>query len=162
MRGLIGVVLLFGLSFGWLARMQREAVEREAVVAELAHAHIVVNSREPTLLCLVLTKLRGSRNILPETPAKFGKWLNAGWFSRPIGFNAGRLRDEDVPRIVERLQRLGDVQEVEFHGRSLNGLRLFYIGKVPYGRLGPERDTCTFKAYPGSGAAAVALSIDHL
>ena len=64
MRGLIGVVLLLGLIFGWLARMQREAVQREAVVAELARDRIVVNSREPTLLCLVLTKLRGSRNIL--------------------------------------------------------------------------------------------------
>ena len=153
MRGLIGVVLLSGLVFGWLARMQREAVEREAVVAELARDRIGVNSREPTLLCLVLTKLRGSRNILPETPARFERWLSPGWFSRPVGFNAGRLRDEDVPRVVERLQRLGDVHEVEFHGGSLNGLRLFYIGKIPYGRLGPESDTCTFKAYPGTGVA---------
>ena len=34
MRGLIATVLLLGLSFGWLARVQREAVAREAVVAE--------------------------------------------------------------------------------------------------------------------------------
>ena len=148
MRSLLGIVLFLGLVFGWLARMQRQAVEQEAVVAELARDRVIVNSREPNLLCLALTKLRGSRNILPETPAKFEKWLSPGWFSRPVGFNAGRLRDEDVPRVVERLQRLGDVHEVEFHGSSLNGLRLFYIGKVPFGRLGPERDGCTFKAYP--------------
>ena len=71
MRGLIGSVLILGLLFGWLARMRAEALEREAVVAELASEHIIVNSRKPTLLCLVLTKLRGSRNVLPETPAKF-------------------------------------------------------------------------------------------
>jgi hypothetical protein len=162
MRSLIGVVLLLGLFLGWLARMQREAVEREAVVAELARDRVHVNSREPTLLCLVVTKLRGSRNILPETPAKFEKWLSPGWFSRPVGFNAGRLRDEDVPRVVERLQRLGDVHEVEFHGGSLNGLRLFYIGKAPYGGLGPERDTCTFKAYPISGATSGSLPNGYL
>jgi hypothetical protein len=149
MRSLLGIVLFLGLVFGWLARLQRQALEREAVVAEMAHDRIIVNSREPTLLCLVLTKLRGSRNILPETPAKFEKWLSPGWFSRPVGFNAGRrLRDEDVPHVVERMQRLGDVHEVQFRGGSLNGLRLFYIDKVPYGRLGPERETCTFKAYP--------------
>jgi hypothetical protein len=38
----------------------------------------------------------------------------------------GRLADQDVFRIVERLRRLGDVHEVEFHEGSLNGLRLFY------------------------------------
>src|SRR5258706_15746372 len=74
MRGLIGAVLLLGLVFGWLARMQRQAVEREAVVAELARDRVGVITREPTLLCLVLTKLRGSLNNLPETPAKFEKW----------------------------------------------------------------------------------------
>jgi hypothetical protein len=153
MRGLIGVVLLLGLIFGWLARIQRDAVAQEAVVAELARDGVGVNSREPTLFCLVVTKLRGSRNILPETPAIFEKWLSPGWFSRPVGFNAGRLRDQDVPRIVERLARLGDVNEVEFHGGSLNGLKLFYIGKIPFGRLGPEGDTCTFKAYPDAEAS---------
>jgi hypothetical protein len=154
MRGLIGIVLILGLFFGWLARMQREAVEREALVAELARDGVRVNAREPTLLCLVVTKLRGSRNVLPETPAKFEKWLSPGWFSRPVGFNAGRLRAEEVPRVVERLQRLGDVHEVEFHGGSLNGLRLFSIGKALSGWLGAERDTCTFREYPISKAAS--------
>ena len=106
-------------------RRGRTSKEREAVVAELARDRVLVNSREPTLLCLVVTKLRGSRNILPETPAKFEKWVSPGWFSRPVGFNAGKLRDQYVPRVVERLQRLGDVHEVEFHSGSLNGLRLF-------------------------------------
>ena len=43
MRSLIGVVLLFGLVFGWLARMQRDVVEQEAVVNDLARDRIVVN-----------------------------------------------------------------------------------------------------------------------
>jgi len=128
--------------------MQRQAVEREALVAELARDQVLVNSREPALLGLVLSKLLRERTVLPDTPARFSKWLSPGWFSRPVGFNAGRLRDEEVPHVVERLQRLGDVHEVEFHGGSLNGLRLFYIGKVPRGQLGPQGDTCTFRTYP--------------
>src|SRR5262249_45788388 len=64
MRDLIGAVLLLGLVFGWLARMHRQAVEREALVAELARDRVIVNSREPTLLCLVLSKLLGERTIL--------------------------------------------------------------------------------------------------
>lgn len=140
---------MLGLVFGWLARMQRQAVEREVLVAELARDHVVVNSRKPSLPCLVLSKLLGERTILPDTPARFSGWLSPGWFSRPVGFNAGRrFRDEDVPRLVERLQRLGEVHEVQFRGGSLNGLRLFYIDKVPFSQLGPERGTCTFKAYP--------------
>jgi hypothetical protein len=148
MRSLVGVVLLFGLFFGWIARMHRQAVEREAVVAELARDRILVNSREPTLPCLVLAKLLHERTILPDTAARFSKWLSPGWFSRPRGFNAGRrFRDDEIPRLVAVMQRLGDVHEVRFQGGSLNGLRLFYIGKVPYGELGPERGTCTFKAH---------------
>jgi hypothetical protein len=162
MRALLGIVLFLGLVFGWLARMRRQAMEREAVVADLARDRVIVNSWEPTLLCLVVTKLRGSRNILPETPAKLEKWISPGWLSRPVGFNAGRqLPDEAVPRVVERLRRLGDVHEVRFRGSSLNGLRLFYIDKIPYGRLGPERDTCTFKAYPAARVMSGSLPNEH-
>lgn len=161
MRGLIGVVLLLGLVFGWLARMQQQALEREAVVSELARVRVGVNTREPTLLCLVLTKLRGSTNNLSETPAAFEKWLSPGWFSYPVGFNASRLRNEGVSRVVERLRRLGDVHEVQFRGRSLNGLRLFYIGKVPYDQLGPEGGTCTVKVYPASGTTSGSLPSEH-
>jgi hypothetical protein len=154
MRGLIGAVLLLGFVFGGLARMRREAEEREAVVAELARDRVGVVAREPTLLCLALTKLRGSRNILPETPEAFKQWLSPGWFSRPVGFNASRLPEDGVPRAVERLRRLGAVHEVRFHGGSADGVRLFYIDKVRYSQLGPERETCTFKAYPALGASA--------
>jgi hypothetical protein len=150
MRGLLGAVLVLGLVFGWLAHMQRQAMERESLVAELASDRVIVNRREPTLLCLVLSKLLGERTILPDTPARFSKWLGPGWFSRPVGFNAGRrLRDEDVPRLVERLRRLGDVYEVQVRGGSLDGLRLFSINNVPsYSQPEPEPYTCTFRAYP--------------
>jgi hypothetical protein len=75
---------------------------------------------------------------------------------------AGRhLRDEDVPRVVERLQRLGDVLEVQYHGGSLDGLRLFCIGRFNDRELGPERDACTFKAYPASGARSGSSRSEH-
>ena len=53
-----------------------------------------------------------------------------------------------MPRVVERLQQLGQVHEARFQGGSLNGLRLFFIDEVPRGRLGPDGETCTIKSYP--------------
>jgi hypothetical protein len=161
MRSLIGIVLFLGLAFGWLARMQRQVAEQDALVAELARDRVIVNSQVPNWLCLALN--------LPLDPGRSSKWsrkwlswLSPNWFSRPDGFNAGtHLRDEEVPRVVERLQRLGDVYEVQYHGGSLDGLRLFCIGKIDDRFLGPERDTCTFKAYPVSGATSGSLSSEH-
>jgi hypothetical protein len=159
MRGLIGAVLLLGLLFGWIARMQRQARERESLVAELAHDGIHVNSTDPTLLCLILMKVLATNSR--DVEARCGKWIGPGWFYCLKGFNAGHLKDERVPRVVERLHRLGDVHEVQFRGGSLDGLRLFYIGKIPYYQLGPERDTCMFKAYPASGATPGSLPSEH-
>ena len=161
MRSLIGIVLLLGLAFGWLARVQWQVAEQDALIAELARDRVIVNSQVPNWLCLALN--------LPLDPGRSSKWsrkwlswLSPNWFSRPDGFNAGRhLRDEEVPRVVERLQRLGDVYEVQYHGGSLDGLRLFCIGKIDYRELGPERDTCTFKAYPVSGGTSGPLRREH-
>jgi hypothetical protein len=157
MRSLIGVVLVLGLAFGWLARMRRQVAEQDALVAELARDRVIVNSQVPNWLCLALN--------LPTDPARSSKWsrkwlgwLSPSWFSRPDGFNAGtHLRDEDVSRVVEGLKRLGDVTEIQYHGGSLDGLRLFCIGRFDPRELGPERDTCTFKVYPVSGATTVPL-----
>jgi hypothetical protein len=144
MRSLLGVILFLGLFFGWLARMHRQVVEQDALIAELARDRVIVNSRVPNWLCLAL-----NLPLYPARSIKWLSWLSPSWLSRPDGFNAGRrLRDEDVPHLIEQMQRLGDVYEVQFHGGSLNGLRLFYIGEIPYRELGPERETCTFKAYP--------------
>jgi hypothetical protein len=148
MRGLIGGVLLLGLVFGWLARAQRAAVEQEAAVAELAQERVGLIGREPTLLCLVLAKLTGAPTILPDTPALFSKWISPGWFSRPVGFNGFRVHQGNAPRVTALLRRLGDVHEVQFQ----RGLKLFYINKVRYRDLGPERATCTFKVYPAAAA----------
>src|SRR4051812_37006295 len=60
MRELMRAVLSPGLVSGCLALTQRQAVAREAGVAELARGG-GVNSREPTLLCLALSKLLGER-----------------------------------------------------------------------------------------------------
>jgi hypothetical protein len=161
MRSLVGIVLLIGLAFGWLARVQRQVAEQDALIAELARDRVIVNSQVPNWLCLALN--------LPLDPARSSKWsrkwlswLSPNWFSRPDGFNVGRhLRDEDVPRIVEWLQWLGDVYEVQYHGGSLDGLRLFCIGRIDFRELGPQRDTCTFKAYPIPGVASGSLRSEN-
>jgi hypothetical protein len=88
-----------------------------------------------------------------ETEARCARWLGPGWFSRPKGFNAGRLKDERVASVVERLRRLGTVWEVTFTSPSLAGLKLFDIDRVPYNDLGPEGSTCTIKQHSRTLAA---------
>jgi hypothetical protein len=157
MRSLLGIILFFGLVFGWLANAQRQVMEQDALVADLARSRVVVNSRVPNRLCLAL-----DLHCDPGMSSKWLSWLSPGWLSRPDGFNAGtHLRDNEVTRVVERLQRLGDVYEVQFHGGSLDGLRLFNIGRIDYLSLGPKRDTCTFKAYPVSSATSSSLRSEH-
>jgi hypothetical protein len=148
LRGLIGAVLVLGLVFGWVARMRREAGEREALVAELDRERIRVNHSEPTLLCLALMKVLSMSSV--DTRIRCSRWLGPGWFYHPKGFNAGHLHDEQVPHVVERLRRLGVVWEITYtRPPSLSGLKLFYIEyKVPYFSLGPERDTCRFERHP--------------
>ncbi len=146
MRGLIAAVLVLGLVFGGIARMERQVRAREALVAELARDGIVVVDHQPTYLCLIMMKVLSTHSR--DVEARCGDWIGPGWFYFPRNFNAGNLKDEKVPRVVERLQKLGEVHEVQYHGGSLDGLRLFYIGKIPFRDLGPHRDTCTIKAYP--------------
>ena len=148
MRGLIAAVLMLGLLFGWIARMERQVRAREALVAELARDRIIVNDHEPTYLCLIMMKVLDTHSR--DVEARYGKWIGPGWFYFPRGFNAGRLKDENLSRVVKQLQWLGDVHEVQYRGGSLDGLRLFYIGNrnIPYRELGPERDTCTFTEFP--------------
>lgn len=107
LRGLLILVLVLGLVFGWLARMRRQARDQERFIAELARDRIIVNHPEPTYLCLFLMKVLSTESRATEV--RCSGWLGPGWFSRPRGFNAGRLRDEQVPRVVERLGRLGTV-----------------------------------------------------
>jgi hypothetical protein len=149
LRGLLGVVLVMGLIFGWVARLQRQAREREVLVAELARERIYVNSPEPTALCLFLMKVLSTGSV--RVTDRCSKWLGPGWFSYPKGFNAGRMKAEQVPAVVERLRGLGTVWEVEYTQPSLLGLRLFYIDRVPYQHLGPERSTCIVKRHAPHG-----------
>ena len=90
------------------------------------------NSNEPTYLCLLTMKVLATDNI--DAEARLRGWIAPWWLNRPVGFNAGWLKDERVPYVVERLNRIGTVNEVQFHGGSLDGLRLFYIGRFPDGR----------------------------
>jgi hypothetical protein len=153
MRSLLGIVLFLGLVFGWLTRMQRQAIEREAIVTDLVNDWVRVESREPTLCWRAISMLLRERTVLIGTQIRLGKWLGLGWVSYPVSFSADNsLKDEAIPGVIKRLQLLGDVYEVQFHGGWQNGTRFFYLGTIPYGRLGPERETCTFRAYPASPA----------
>jgi hypothetical protein len=146
------LILLLGLALGGIAGMRRQAAEREALISEMKREHVMMNTGEPTLLCLALMKVLSTDNL--DVASRCSRWLGPGWFARPVGFNAGRLREEDVPRIVRKLVRFGTVHEVHFGGGSLAGLRLFYLGDVPYEQLGPERGHCTFKLHTFSGIQA--------
>ena len=146
LRGLLILILLLGLVFGSVARMQRQARERELFVADLARDRIIVNHAEPTILSFVLMKVLATDNR--DVEARFAMWLGPGWFSRSKGFNAGRLKEVKVASVVERLRSLGTVREVPFTSPSLAGLRLFYIDKVPYNPVGPDGSTCIIRQHP--------------
>jgi hypothetical protein len=149
MRSLLGIVLFLGMVFGWLTRMQRQAIEREAIVTDLANDWVHVESRKPTLCWRAISMLLRGRTVRIGTQIRLGMWLGLGWLSYPVSFSADNsLRDEAIPGVIKRLQLLGDVHEVQFHGGWQNGTRIFYLGTIHYDQLGPERETCTFKAYP--------------
>jgi len=119
LRGLIGAVLLLALFFGWIARVERKGRERAAIVNELAGVGVRANGNEPTYLCLLTMKALSTSNV--DAEARLRGWVAPWWLNRPVGFNAGRLKDERVPHVVERLRRLGTLKEVHFHGVRWKG-----------------------------------------
>jgi hypothetical protein len=146
LRILSGMILVLALVFGGIAHMQRQASERERFVAELARDRILVNHSEPTSVGLFITWVLRTNGR--DAQKRCGRWLSPGWFGAPRGFNAGRLADEKVPGVVERLKRLGVVWEVTFTQPPDTGLKLFYIDKLRGWSLGPQKSTCTFRRYP--------------
>lgn len=68
---------------------------------DLARDRIIVNHPEPTLVCLVLMKVLGTDSR--DAEKRCARWLGPGWFSRPRGFIAGRLKEEQIPSVVDRL-----------------------------------------------------------
>lgn len=158
LRRLMILILLLGLAFGWLAHMQRQVREQKRFIAELARDRIRVNHAEPTVLCLFLMKVLGTDSR--ETERRCARWLGPGWFSRPRGFNAGRLEEERVASVVERLSRLGTVWEITFTSPSLAGLKLFAIDRVLYNNLGTDGKTCIIKRHPAATAREGLSSAD--
>ena len=105
MRGLIAAVLVLGLVFGGIARMERQVRAREALVAELARDGIVVVDHQPTYLCLIMMKVLSTHSR--DVEARCGQWIGPGWFYYPRSFNAGHLKDEKVARVVELIETTG-------------------------------------------------------
>jgi hypothetical protein len=46
--------------------------------------------------------------------------LGAGWFEYPAGFTSWHLRDDQVPRVVQRLIQLDTVQEIHLTNTPLS------------------------------------------
>lgn len=152
-RGMLALILMFALLFGWFHRSSRIVSERDALVSALQSERVIVNHNEPSYLNLFLMKIQGTDSRSIER--RYKNWISPGWFSKPVGFNAGRLPDDKVKPLVERLQSLGPVNEVLFRGGTLDGLRLFYIGEVPYQNLGPERGGCLITEHRAKGSASL-------
>jgi hypothetical protein len=146
LRGLIGAVLFVGLALGLIAREDRRVRNQSAVIAEMQRMGIVDGGHEPTILALIAMKWFSTDSRSIET--RFSRWIDTGWLYRVGWFNAGRLKEGEVPAVVERLRRLGAVREVHFHKPSLKGLRLFYIDRISFDRLGGSRSSYTFRDYP--------------
>ena len=148
-RGLLFYTLVFALFLGWFHAKNQFLNERELLLSQLRSEQVIVNHGAPSSLALFLMKVHGTDSRSIEQ--KYGKWLSPGWFSSAKGFNAGRLPEEKVPPLVEKLERLGPVNEVLYQGGTLDGLRLFYIGEIPYQQLGPERSRCLIREHGAAG-----------
>jgi hypothetical protein len=148
---MIGVVLLLGVVFGMIAREDRRVRTQAALIGELAQMGVYGDGR-PTLLCFIAMKLHSTDSRSIE--AKYAGWLDRGWFYRADHFNAGtRLKEEQVPVVVRLIGRFGPVKEVHYNEPpSLKGLRLFYVGEIPYHRLGVPKESCTFRDHTPDGA----------
>ena len=114
MRFLLATVLLLALILGWVVPKQRRADERTALVAELAGVGVQPILEEPTTLGLLVM---GGLN--EKHRRRLREWFGGGWFERPTVFVCRRLEDKQVPYAVERLSRLGTVQEVHTQGPRL-------------------------------------------
>ena len=137
-RGLMAVVLMAGVALACFARQDRLASDRTARIAELRRMGVLVNDFEPTFVGLLAMRVFGS--LSSEDVLRPNRWLGPGWYVLPRGFNAGMLPDDRVAEVAERIGHFGKVIEVRFDRPPLTGLRLFYIDRVPYDRLGVPRD----------------------
>ena len=113
MRFLLATVLLLALILGWVVPKQRRADERTALVAELAGVGVQPILEEPTTLGLLVM---GGLNEKHRRGWRMVRW----WLvRRPTVFVCRHLEDKQVPYAVERLSRLGTVQEVHTQGPRL-------------------------------------------
>jgi hypothetical protein len=158
LRGLIGAVLFVGLALGLIAREDRRVKNQSAVIAEMRRMGVVEGGHEPTILALIAMKWfsTDSRSI----EARFSGWIDTGWLYRVGWFSGGRLKEGQIPAVVERLRRLGAVREVYFHEPSRKGLRLFYIDRISFNRLGVSRYLYTFRDYPPASDGVLEPSLE--
>jgi hypothetical protein len=150
MRGLIVSILLIGLALGLIAREDRRVRTQSTVIVDLSRMGVHEAGHRPTLLCLIAMKFYSTNNRAIE--ARFSRWVDPGWFYRVEWFNAGRLEEERIPAVVERLVRLGTVKEVYFKEPSLKGLRLFYIDPTGSYHLGVPEESCVFRDHSSIGS----------
>ena len=112
---------------------------------------VLVNEIEPTIFGRVAERSLRLMNT-HEAINQPARWFDPGWIGSPRGFNAGMLPDDRVAAVVERIGQFGKVIEVRFDRPPLVGLRLFYIDRVPYDRLGVPRAAVTITEHPAPGA----------
>jgi hypothetical protein len=150
LRGLIGSILLIGLALGLIAREDRRVRTQSAVIADLSRMGVHAGGHRPTLPCFIAMKLYSTNNRAIEN--RFSRWVDPGWFYRVEWFNAGRLEEERMPAVVERLVRLGAVKEVYFNEPPHKGLRLFYIDPTGSYRLSVPEESCAFRDHSPKGS----------
>jgi hypothetical protein len=106
LRWLLLVVLVFSLVFAGLARERARAKRQARLIHDLAQIDVRIWESEPTGLALLARKVLGPRD----------EWLRQRigeeWFSRPRALITWTATDEQIPRILERIEPLGAVREL--------------------------------------------------
>lgn len=108
LRGMLAFVVLFAFLFGGIAREERRVRQEARLLADLTVVGVRVDLQEPTTLLLWVSK------HMPRWESSLVNGVGKGWLSYPTTFTCTNIRDEQVPYIAERLQRVGTVRELVY------------------------------------------------
>ena len=151
-RWLLVLILVFAALFAWFARESHRVSRQTQLISDLAQCEIRVRLREPTGLALVARKLLGPKDVW------LTEWISPGWFWRPRVLVAWTMTDQQVPMVVERVKRLGVVQELHLEESpvSRQGLSALKTG-LPNVSILSRADLLQVKLQPTAQSAAPAF-----
>jgi hypothetical protein len=113
LRALMIFITFLAIVTAWLSYLNRQAVNRTKLTAELVNSGILVDLEEPNWLGQITKK------FAPQREQWLREQLGSGWLGYPSVFCTWDLKQDHVPQAVDRLRRLGTVREFHFRRQPL-------------------------------------------